>query len=163
MRMPLWSSEPYIYFWNAVLSYRKIPRLTKSCTDCMSLTKYGKAKRRWRASKPLKKSKLVLDWRKRQQARAAVRVTIEDLLDRGLPNAFTPELYKQKCDLVYQHVYESYFGGDQSIYSIAAWRDRCDRSGLCGSLQTKKLKFLINWAELRSPQKFNYRTFSCYV
>ncbi len=33
----------------------------------------------------LKRGKLVLDWRKRQQARAQVRVTIEKVLDRGLP------------------------------------------------------------------------------
>ncbi len=32
----------------------------------------------------IKAGKLVLDWRKRQQARAEVRVTIERLLDRGL-------------------------------------------------------------------------------
>lgn len=68
----------------------------------------------------LKKGKLVLDWRKRQQARAAVRVSIEDVLDKGLPRAFTPELYRQKCDLVYEHVYEAYFGGGRSIYSLAA-------------------------------------------
>ena len=33
----------------------------------------------------LKREKLVLDWRKRQQSRAQVRVTIEDIFDRGLP------------------------------------------------------------------------------
>ena len=38
----------------------------------------------------LKAGKLVLDWRKRQQARAEVRVTIEKLLDQGLPRAYTP-------------------------------------------------------------------------
>ena len=27
---------------------------------------------------------------------------------------------KDKCDLVYQHVYESYFGGGQSVYETAA-------------------------------------------
>ncbi len=68
----------------------------------------------------LKKGKLVLDWRKRQQARAAVRVAIDDVLDKGLPNSFTPDLYRHKCDLVYQHVYEAYFGGGKSIYELAA-------------------------------------------
>ena len=33
----------------------------------------------------LKRQQLVLDWRKRQQAHAQVRVAIEALLDRGLP------------------------------------------------------------------------------
>ncbi len=39
----------------------------------------------------LKAEKLALDWRKRQQARAQVRVAIETLLDQGLPEAYTPE------------------------------------------------------------------------
>jgi type I restriction enzyme R subunit len=51
----------------------------------------------------LKKEKLVLDWRKRQQSRASVRLSIEEILDR-LPRSFIPELYQQKCDLVYQHI-----------------------------------------------------------
>ena len=63
----------------------------------------------------LKKEKLVLDWRKRQQSRAAVRLSIEEILDR-LPRSYIPELYQHKCDLVYQHVYDSYFGPRQSIY-----------------------------------------------
>jgi len=44
----------------------------------------------------LKAGKLVLDWRKRQQARAEVRVTNRELLDQGLPRAYTPELFEQK-------------------------------------------------------------------
>ena len=39
----------------------------------------------------LKREKLVLDWRKRQQSRAAVRVCIEETLDH-LPTIYTPEL-----------------------------------------------------------------------
>jgi type I restriction enzyme R subunit len=67
----------------------------------------------------LKLEKLVLDWRKRQQSRAAVRVCIEEALDR-LPQPFTPELWRKKCDVVYQHVYDSYFGQQQSVYATAA-------------------------------------------
>ncbi len=67
----------------------------------------------------LKKEKLVLDWRKRQVSRAAVRVCIAQALDK-LPPAYGPELYRDKCDQVYQHVYESYFGEDTSIYSRPA-------------------------------------------
>jgi type I restriction enzyme R subunit len=63
----------------------------------------------------LKKEKLVLDWRKRQQSRAAVRLSIEEILDR-LPRSYIPELYQHKCDVVYQHIYDSYFGQGQSIY-----------------------------------------------
>jgi type I restriction enzyme R subunit len=66
----------------------------------------------------LKKEKLVLDWRKRQQSRAAVRLSIEEILDR-LPRSYIPELYQHKCDVVYQHIYDSYFGQGQSIYPPA--------------------------------------------
>lgn len=64
----------------------------------------------------LKKEKLVLDWRKKQDMRAAVKLCIEERLDH-LPEAFSTELYQQKCDQAYQHVYESYFGGGSSIYA----------------------------------------------
>ena len=65
----------------------------------------------------LKKEKLVLDWRKRQQSRAMVRLTIEQMLDEGLPRAYTPELYEQKASDVYQHVYELYYGDGRSVYA----------------------------------------------
>jgi len=64
----------------------------------------------------LKREKLVLDWRKRQQTRQAVRVCIEEILDH-LPPLYTPALYQTKCQLAYQHVYDSYFGEGKSIYA----------------------------------------------
>ena len=67
----------------------------------------------------LKAGKLVLDWRKRQQARAEVRVTIEKLLDKGLPKVYTPELFEQKTAAVFQHVYDAYYGAGRSIYAAA--------------------------------------------
>ena len=67
----------------------------------------------------LKAGKLVLDWRKRQQARAEVRVTIEKLLDRGLPKAYTSELFEQKTTAVFQHVYDAYYGAGRSVYAAA--------------------------------------------
>jgi len=66
----------------------------------------------------LKEEMFVLDWRKRQQSRAAVLVSIEETLNI-LPRIYTPELFQNKCDLVYQHVYDSYFGPEQSIYALA--------------------------------------------
>ena len=68
----------------------------------------------------LKAGKLVLDWRKRQQARAEVRVTIEKLLDLGLPRAYTPELFEEKASAVFQHVYDAYYGAARSVYAKAA-------------------------------------------
>jgi len=63
----------------------------------------------------LKKEKLVLDWKKRQTTRAAVRYTVETMLDH-LPRVYTPQIYDQKCEQVYQHVFDSYAGQTSSIY-----------------------------------------------
>ncbi len=68
----------------------------------------------------LKAERLVLDWRKQQQARAAVKLAIEDALDRGLPTAYSPDIFKQKCEAVYLHVYDSYYGAGRSLYALAA-------------------------------------------
>jgi type I restriction enzyme, R subunit len=67
----------------------------------------------------LKESKLVLDWRKRQQTRAEVRVTIETLLDLGLPTVYTSDLFEQKSTAVYQHIFDAYYGAGRSIYAAA--------------------------------------------
>jgi type I restriction enzyme R subunit len=67
---------------------------------------------------PLKREKLVLDWRKTQATRAAVRVAVEDKLDE-LPRVFTREIYTQKCNVVYQHIFESYYGEGRSVYAAA--------------------------------------------
>ncbi|MDP2940061.1 MAG: type I restriction endonuclease subunit R [Candidatus Omnitrophota bacterium] len=66
----------------------------------------------------LKKEKLVLDWRKRQQTRAAVLLAIQNILDEGLPESYTRPLYEDCCIRVYQHIYDSYFGVDKSIYQM---------------------------------------------
>jgi type I restriction enzyme R subunit len=66
----------------------------------------------------LKREKLVLDWRKTQATRAAVHVVVEDKLDE-LPEVFTREIYAQKCNAVFQHIFESYFGEGRSVYVAA--------------------------------------------
>jgi type I restriction enzyme R subunit len=63
----------------------------------------------------LKAEYLVLDWRKNQRTRAGVKVKIEEWLDR-LPETYTDTLYEEKCELVYRHVYDSYFGAGKSVY-----------------------------------------------
>ncbi len=65
----------------------------------------------------LKSEKLALDWRKRQQARAEVRVTIERFLDEGLPTVYTPELFAQKTTAVFEHIYDAYYGAGRSVYA----------------------------------------------
>ncbi len=67
----------------------------------------------------LKRHKIVLDWRKEQSTRAAVRVAVEETLDR-LPEKFTRQLYAQKCEAVYQHVFDSYWDDGRSVYDKAA-------------------------------------------
>jgi type I restriction enzyme, R subunit len=51
---------------------------------------------------------LTLDWQKTTQSRARVRDMIEEALDAGLPRAYTPEVFKSKAGVVFQHVYERY-------------------------------------------------------
>ena len=67
----------------------------------------------------LKEGKLVLDWRKRQQSRAVVKLTVLQIL-RELHECYTQEMYDQKREAVYQHIYESYHGDGNSIYGAAA-------------------------------------------
>lgn len=62
------------------------------------------------------KGMLVLDWRKRQSSKARVRDTIMEVLDTGLPRAYTPELYQQKCSSVFEHIYESYPQRGEGVY-----------------------------------------------
>jgi type I restriction enzyme R subunit len=52
------------------------------------------------------KGLLVIDWRQRAQARAQVRLAIEDTLEEGLPRSYSQELYKQKCSAVFEHIFE---------------------------------------------------------
>ncbi|MBM2810276.1 MAG: type site-specific deoxyribonuclease, HsdR family, partial [Chloroflexi bacterium] len=67
----------------------------------------------------LKNGKLVLEWRKKQQARALVHQCIVETLDNKLPTAiYTADLFDQKCELTYQHIFESYYGDGRSIRSI---------------------------------------------
>jgi type I restriction enzyme R subunit len=58
----------------------------------------------------LKAQKLVLDWRKKQQSRAGVRLEIEQFLDKNLPTTYDTNLYQEKCEIVYQHVFDNYIG-----------------------------------------------------
>ncbi|MDE0043298.1 MAG: DUF3387 domain-containing protein, partial [Candidatus Poribacteria bacterium] len=65
----------------------------------------------------LKRENLGLDWRKRTQSKAEVRETLENILDAELPRPYTHELFRQKSEAVYQHIYDSYYGEGKSIYT----------------------------------------------
>jgi len=53
-----------------------------------------------------------------QQSRADVQVTIETVLDKELPRTYNPDIFKEKCDNVYQHIYDSYYGAGRSVYEV---------------------------------------------
>ena len=48
-----------------------------------------------------------------------MRLAIEDALDEGLPRAYTKETYQAKCNVLFEHVYESYVGDGRSVYRDA--------------------------------------------
>ncbi len=64
----------------------------------------------------LKTEKLVLEWRTKRTTRAAVRVEIEKMLDSGLPEKYTSELFETKCGALFQHVLAKYPESGESVY-----------------------------------------------
>ena len=60
--------------------------------------------------------KLVLDWKRRQQTRSAVRVAIGTVLDAELPEVYGPELFDRKVEVIFDHIYASYFDNGASVY-----------------------------------------------
>ena len=65
------------------------------------------------------KQLLVLNWRQKSSARSQLKLTIEDVLDTGLPRAYDKPLYEQKCSALFEHVYESYPERDSGVYADA--------------------------------------------
>jgi len=68
----------------------------------------------------LKTELLVLAWRNKRTSRAAVRLEIEKMLDAGLPEKYTAELFEAKCGALFQHVLEKYPDRDMSVYQECA-------------------------------------------
>ena len=65
------------------------------------------------------KGLLVPNWRQRVGARSAMQMAIDEALDGGLPRAYSPDLYRQKCSAVFEHVYESYPERGTGVYGVA--------------------------------------------
>jgi type I restriction enzyme, R subunit len=61
----------------------------------------------------------ILNWRQKAAARSQLRLTIEDVLDNGLPRVYSKETYKEKCSKVFEHFYENYPDQSVSIYAAA--------------------------------------------
>ncbi len=91
------------------LLFRPPPELTDK--ECRQVKKVAS-----QMLEKLKQEKLVLDWRKKEMTRAAVRQTIEILLDE-LPEVYSKGYYDQRCEQVYQHVYDAYWGEERGIYT----------------------------------------------
>lgn len=87
------------------------PEIALSPKEAAEVKKVAKA-----LLEKLKKEKLVLDWRKQQTTRARVLVAIQEELDK-LPRTYSLDLYHQKCDVVYQHIFEAYVGQGRSVYA----------------------------------------------
>lgn len=64
--------------------------------------------------------KLVIDWRKGQHTRAAVKVAIKDALDNLPQTLFDDAAFDKTVEAVFEHIYESYWGEGKSKYTVAA-------------------------------------------
>lgn len=63
------------------------------------------------------KAKLVIEWKKKQEAKSAVKTFIKDVLDDGLPEPYDRKIYNEKCEIIYQHIFESYGSDGNSPYA----------------------------------------------
>lgn len=59
----------------------------------------------------------MLNWQQKSSARAQLKLLISDALDLGLPRAYSPELYQEKCEAVFSHIEKAYPEKDRSIYA----------------------------------------------
>lgn len=65
--------------------------------------------------------RLVLDWRRKAETVAAVRVAIRDLLDRELPaDPYPAAVFDAKVNAVFDHLYASYGDDGTSVYDVDA-------------------------------------------
>ena len=68
----------------------------------------------------LKKEKLILAWKKRQAARAKVKQSIEKICDENLPDVYDVNLFYEKCNALYEHIYDNYEDAKINIYTNIA-------------------------------------------
>ena len=94
--------------------------LTRPAPPELSADERKKVKQVARELLPKLKELLVLNWRKRTAATSKLRMCIEDVLDQGLPRAYTKELYLEKVAALYEHMYDSYAERDENVYAEGA-------------------------------------------
>ena len=61
----------------------------------------------------------MLHLQQKASARSQLKLLIEAALAIGLPRAYTPELYQQKCEAVFAHIEKAYPERDRNVYSLA--------------------------------------------
>jgi type I restriction enzyme, R subunit len=62
--------------------------------------------------------RLVLDWRKKVRTREAARALVKEVLD-ALPDAYDPDTWARKVDIVFNHIFASYYDDGGSVYAEA--------------------------------------------
>mgnify|MGYP002267064408 CR=1 FL=1 len=58
-----------------------------------------------------------VDWRKKQQIKARIRIGIEEQLSTLRPNPYSQSDYLKKTDVAFQHFYDNYYGDGMSVYT----------------------------------------------
>ena len=64
------------------------------------------------------RDKLCFEWNQKQETRDRVKESIDHTLI-ALPESYYDDLYDKICEVVYRHIYETYYGNGQSIYNNA--------------------------------------------
>ena len=63
---------------------------------------------------------LVLDWKKKEESKAALRVAIRQVLDDALPDAYERQIFDEKRQAIYEHIYASFGNDGESVYDQGA-------------------------------------------
>ncbi len=58
-----------------------------------------------------------VDWRKKQQITARIRIGIEEQLSTLKPKPYSQSDYLKKSDVAFQHFYDNYYGDGMSVYT----------------------------------------------
>lgn len=59
--------------------------------------------------------RLVLDWRKKAETREAARGLVKEILDE-LPDVYDPDIWERKTEIVFNHIFASYYDDGASVY-----------------------------------------------
>jgi type I restriction enzyme R subunit len=75
--------------------------------------------------------RLVLDWRRKAETREAARGLVKDILDE-LPDAYEPEVWERKAQIVFNHIFASFHDDGHSVYDVPASESPAVRSAPSG-------------------------------